>query len=119
MRNQIKPSTAQSFGKLVTLRHETADVFCSAVTPLPDACERGRRQPRLEEDVSDFRAGHQAVHVAVRLAEEIVILCLVRWRHHPLVEKNTSFSAFSIKRMRRGTSLSELTLAPLLVFLFF
>lgn len=51
---------------------------------LPDACERVRRQPRLEEDVSDFRAGHQAVHVAVCLAEEVVILCLVCWRHHPL-----------------------------------
>lgn len=37
-RNQIKPSTAQSFEKLVTRWHETEEVFIFALRSLPTRC---------------------------------------------------------------------------------
>ena len=51
---------------------------------LPDASERRRGQARLQEDVSDLGSGHQAVHVSVRLAEQLVVLGLVCRGDHPL-----------------------------------
>lgn len=76
----------------------------------PNASECGRGQPRFQENVPDFWSGHQAVHVPVRLAEELIVLGLFCWCHHPL---STQEKKVFMLQQQLDASAAHITVPPL------